>query len=143
MGSSRERTLTQAWNAWAKSWGGSWAKSWGYKPEVPTGGGGVSLGNFNYRRQVEQVKRSPDKVVRKAAEEVLAFLDTGLIAQAAIASKALADARSFVLDVLNAPGVDAEALLARAEQTKILAQLEALQQLLADDEEAITVLLLN
>jgi hypothetical protein len=34
-------------------------------------------------------------------------------------------------------------LLARAERTKILEQLEALQQLLTDDEEAITVLLLN
>jgi hypothetical protein len=105
--------------------------------------GGVSLGNFNYRRDVEQVKKSPAKVVRKAAEEVLEYLDTGEIALAAIAAQSLAVAREFVQDVLTAPAIDAEALLARAEQTKILAALQALEQLLADDEEAITVLLLN
>lgn len=136
--------MARTWNAWAKSWGKSWAKSWGHKPDdTPIGGGGVSLGNFNYRRRVEQVKRSAVPAVRKAAEEVQEFLDTGSIAQAAIASRALDDARAFLLDVLNAPAADAGALLARAERKKVLAQLEALQQLLADDEEAITVLLLN
>lgn len=134
--------MTQAWNAWAKNWGKSWAKSWGYAPEL-LGGSGVSLGNFNYQRRVDKVKRSPDSVVRKAAKEVQIFLDTGEIAQAAIALRALSDAKSFVLNAINAPSVDAEALLARAERTKILMHLEALQQLLADDEEAITVLLLN
>jgi len=135
--------MSQPWNAWAKSWGGAWAKSWGYKAETPVGGGGVSLGNFPYRRQIERVKKSPAKMVHQAAVEVQAYLDTGEIAQAAIAAKSLAVARAFVQDVLTAPAIDAEALLARAEQTKILAALQALEQLLADDEEAITVLLLN
>ncbi len=109
--------------------------------------GGVSLGNYPYRReqieQIERVKKSRAKVVRQAAVEVQAYLDTGEIAQAAIAAQSLAVARSFVQEVLTAPAVDAQALLARAEQTKVLAALQALEQLILDDEEAITVLLLN
>lgn len=140
--------MSQLWNAWAKSWGSSWAKTWGYKPELPTGGGGVSLGNFNYRRQVEQVKKNPVRKVREAAREVAEYLDTGAIAQAAIASQAVNEAldvlRTYASPELMAMARD-EALVAmtQRERTKILQQLEAWKQLLADDEEAITVLLLN
>jgi hypothetical protein len=140
--------MSQLWNAWGKSWNGSWAKTWGYVPEVPTGGGGVSLGNFNYRRRVEQVKKNPIKKVRQAAIEVAEYLDTGAFAQAAVASQAVNDAlevlRAYASPELMAVARD-EALLAmtQKERAKILAQLEAWQQLLADDEEAITVLLLN
>lgn len=118
--------------------------------QVIPGPSGVSpwLGTFNYRRQVELVKKSPSKKIRAAAKEVAAYLDTGEISQAAIARKAVDDAvttlRSYADPELMAVARD-EAIIAikQKERAKILAQLELWQQLLADDDEAIVALLLN
>lgn len=111
-------------------------------------GGTPWLGSFNYRRQVELVKKSPVKKVRAAAKEVAAYLDTGEISQAAIARQAVDDAvatlRTYADPELMAVARD-EAIIAirQKERAKVLAQLEAWQQLLADDDEAIVALLLN